>query len=157
MKHTFSVWVENKFGVLARIANLFAARGYNIESLSVAETTDPTLSRMTIIVEGDEHILEQIKKQLNKMIDVVKVSDLTEKPHVERELIFMKVQFPPQKRLEILEMINATGAKVVDLSQKNVTLQFVGTPEEISNLVNIFKPYGIREIARTGPVAIVRG
>ncbi len=157
MKHTFSVWVENKFGVLARIANLFAARGYNIESLSVAETTDPTLSRMTIIVEGDEHILEQIKKQLNKMIDVVKVSDLTEKPHVERELIFMKVQFPPQKRLEILEMINATGAKVVDLSQKNVTFQFVGTPEEISNLVNIFKPYGIREIARTGPVAIVRG
>ncbi len=157
MRHTFSVWVENKFGVLARIANLFAARGYNIESLSVAETTDPSLSRMTIIVEGDEHILEQIKKQLNKMIDVVKVSDLTETPHVERELIFLKVQFPPQKRLEILEMINATGARVIDLSQKNVTFQFVGTSEEINNLINIFKSYGIREIARTGPVAIARG
>lgn len=156
MRRKFAVWVENKFGVLARVANLFSARGYNINSLNVSETTDPTVSRMTIVAEGNEQVMEQIRKQLNKLIDVIKVSDLTDVPHVERELALIKIQAEPAKRVEVLEIAAALKAEVVDVGQRSVTIQVAGEKEVIDDVIEVFKPYGIKEIARTGVVAIAR-
>jgi acetolactate synthase-1/3 small subunit len=156
-KHTISVLVENKFGVLSRVAGLFSARGYNIESLSVGETLDPTVSRMTIMVHGDEFIIEQVMKQLHKLIDVIKVNDLTDEDHVERELVLIRVNAEPQHRAEILRTADIFRAKVVDVTPLSFTLEATGDEEKLEAFIELLRPMGIQEIVRTGKVAITRG
>jgi len=157
MRQTLSVLVENQFGVLARVAGLFSGRGFNIESLSVAETLDPSLSIMTIVTEGDQQILEQITKQLNKLIPVIKVVEMADKPHVERELVLVKVAAKPENRAEILRMVEIFRGKVIDVSPKNYTIEITGDENKIRAFLELLKPMGIKEIARTGRVAMTRG
>jgi len=154
MKHTISVLVENKFGVLARISGLFSARGYNIDSLAVGETEDPTVSRMTIVSEGDEKTLEQIKKQLNKLIDVIKVVDFKEGEFIDKELILLKVSVIPKNRKEILEAIDSVGAKVVNAGSKSISVEAVGDQNGIRSLVELLRPFGLCEVVRTGRIAM---
>jgi acetolactate synthase-1/3 small subunit len=156
-KHTIAVLVENKFGVLSRVAGLFSARGYNIESLSVGETLDPTVSRMTLVVRGDEFVIEQVIKQLHKLIDVIKVIDLSEEDHVERELVLLKVNAEPANRAEILRTADIFRAKVVDVTPLAFTLEATGDESKITAIVELLRPFGIQELVRTGKVAIARG
>src|ERR671923_1903551 len=156
-KHTIAVLVENKFGVLSRVAGLFSARGYNIESLSVGETLDATVSRMTLVVRGDEFVIEQVMKQLHKLIDVIKVSDLTDDDHVERELVLIRVNAEPQYREEILRTADIFRAKVVDVTQVSFILEATGDEGKIEAFIELLRPMGIQEIVRTGKVAISRG
>jgi len=155
-RHTISVLVENHPGVLARIAGLFSGRGFNIESLSVGETEDPTASRMTVVVRGDDLILEQVTKQLNKLVDVIKVSDFTKEQFIERELVLIKVSADGRSRSEILQICDVFRARIVDVAPKAVTIEATGTEDKIKALVNMLKPFGIREMARTGSVALAR-
>ena len=156
-KHTIAVLVENKFGVLSRVAGLFSARGYNIESLSVGETLDATVSRMTLVVRGDEFVLEQVVKQLHKLIDVIKVTDLTQENHVERELVLMRVNAEPQHRAEILRVADIFRAKVVDVTPTTYTLEATGEETKLNAIIELLRPMGIQELVRTGKVAIARG
>ncbi|HKZ76172.1 MAG TPA: acetolactate synthase small subunit [Actinomycetota bacterium] len=156
-KHTIAVLVENKFGVLSRVAGLFSARGYNIESLSVGETLDPTVSRMTLVVRGDEFVIEQVVKQLHKLIDVIKVIDLTREDHVERELVLVRVNAEPQHRAEILRTADIFRAKVVDVTPTTFTLEVTGDETKLDAIVELLRPMGIQELVRTGKVAIARG
>ncbi|MGH7322920.1 MAG: acetolactate synthase small subunit [Candidatus Rokuibacteriota bacterium] len=156
-KHTIAVLVENKFGVLSRVAGLFSARGYNIESLSVGETLDPTVSRMTLVVRGDEFVIEQVMKQLHKLIDVIKVIDLTQENHVERELVLMRVNAEPQHRAEILRTADIFRAKVVDVTPTTFTLEVTGDESKLDAIIELLRPMGIQELVRTGKVAIARG
>ncbi len=156
-KHTIAVLVENRFGVLSRVAGLFSARGYNIESLSVGETLDPTVSRMTLVVRGDEFVIEQVIKQLHKLIDVIKVSDLTEEGHVEREMMLVKVNAEPAARAEILRIADIFRAKVVDVTPVTYTLEATGDESKVTAIVELLRPFGIQEVVRTGKVAIARG
>jgi len=155
-KHTISVLVENRFGVLSRVAGLFSARGYNIESLSVGETLDPTVSRMTLVVRGDEFVIEQVTKQLHKLIDVIKVNDLTDEAHVERELVLMRVNAEPQHRAEVLRTADIFRARVVDVTPLSFTLEATGDEEKIEAMIELLRPIGIQELVRTGKVAISR-
>lgn len=157
MRHAISVLVENKSGVLARIANLFSARGYNIDSLAVGETEDPSISRMTIIVRGDERILEQIEKQLNKLVDVIRVSDFIETEHLERDLILVKVTADKSTRSEIMQIVDIFRAKIVDVGANSVIIEMTGNEDKIKAFVEIIKPFGIKEMVRTGIVAMARG
>ena len=157
MKHTMSVLVENKFGVLARVASLFSAKGYNIDSLSVGETNDPEVSRMTIVVTGDDMILEQIIKQLRRLIDVIKVSDLTQGNFIDRELVLIKVKAEPSTRSEILNIAGIFRGKVVDVSPKSCIVEATGDRGKIDALISLLVPFGIKEVARTGKVAMARG
>ena len=157
MRHTISVSVENKPGVLARISSLFSARGFNIDSLAVGETEQRDISRMTIIVKGDEKILEQVMKQLNKLIDVIKVTDFVEQPHLERDLVLIKVNVGKGKRSEVLEIVDIFRAKIVDVASNSVIVEMTGDEEKILALVNMLKPFGIKEMVRTGIVAMGRG
>ncbi len=156
-KHTIAVHVENKFGVLSRVAGLFSARGYNIESLSVGETLDPSISRMTLVVRGDEFVIEQVTKQLHKLIDVIKVTDLTDEDHVERELMLLRVNAEPQHREEILRTVDIFRAKVVDVTPTSFVLEATGDEGKLEALVELLRPMGIQELVRTGKVAIARG
>jgi acetolactate synthase-1/3 small subunit len=156
-KHTVAVLVENKFGVLSRVAGLFSARGYNIESLSVGETLDPSVSRMTMVVRGDEFVIEQVMKQLYKLIDVIKVTDLTDESRVERELVLIRVNAEPQHRAEILRTVDIFRAKVVDVTAQSFILEATGNEEKLEALIELLRPMGIQEIVRTGKVAIARG
>ncbi|MFH1878839.1 MAG: acetolactate synthase small subunit [Candidatus Omnitrophota bacterium] len=154
-KFVLSVLVENKFGVLARVAGLFSARGFNIDSLAVGETEDPDVSRMTIVVEADERILEQIKKQLNKLIDVIRVQDLTGGKYVERELVMIKVKSEDTKKKEkIVQVVDSTGAEIVDAGSKFLTVEETGEEHKINALIELLRPYGILEIIRTGKIAL---
>ena len=155
-KHTIAVLVENKFGVLSRVAGLFSARGYNIESLSVGETLDPTVSRMTLVVRGDAFIIEQAIKQLHKLIDVIKVTDLSEEDHVEREMLLLKVNAEPGARAEILRIGDIFRAKVVDVTPTTYTLEATGEEGKIEAIIDLLRPFGIQEVVRTGKVAIAR-
>ena len=157
MRHTITVMVENKFGVLARIAGLFSARGFNIDSLSVGETIDPTISRMTLVTSGDDQIIEQVIKQLRRLIDVIKVSDLSDAEYVEREMVLLKVFADSQNRAEILRICDIFRGKIVDVSPKSLTLEVTGVLDKIEALIGLLKPFGIIEIARTGKVAMTRG
>jgi acetolactate synthase-1/3 small subunit len=157
MRHTISVLVKNEFGVLSRVSGLFSARGFNIESLTVAPTLDPKFSRMTIITEGNDQIVEQILKQLRKLIDVIKVSDLTGKQFVERELTLIKVTAEEKTRAEVLRIVDIFRSKVVDVTPKTFTVEVTGTEDKINAMIGLLKPMGIREIVRTGKVAIPRG
>jgi acetolactate synthase-1/3 small subunit len=155
-KHTIAVLVENKFGVLSRVAGLFSARGYNIESLSVGETLDGSVSRMTLEVRGDEFVIEQVIKQLYKLVDVIKVTDLTDESRVERELLLIRVNAEPQHRAEILRTADIFRARVVDVTPLTFTLEATGTAEKLEAFVELLRPMGIQEIVRTGKVAIAR-
>jgi len=156
-KHTIAVLVENRFGVLSRVAGLFSARGYNIESLSVGETLDPTVSRMTLVVRGDEFVIEQVIKQLHKLIDVIKVTDLSEENHVEREMILVKVNAERTFRAEILRIADIFRAKVVDVTPVTYTLEATGEESKMTAIIELLRPFGIQELVRTGKVAIARG
>jgi len=156
MKHTIAALVENRFGVLARIAGLFSARGFNIDSLTVGETEDPTISRMTIVVEGDDRVLEQVMKQLNKLVDVIKVSDISSQKFVDRELALIKVNAPRSRRSEIMEIAEVFRAKIVDISPNTLTIEATGNEDKIKAIIGMLKPFGIKELARTGRVAMLR-
>lgn len=156
-EYTIAVLVENKSGVLAHIAGLFSGRGFNITGLSVGETENPEYSRMTIVVKGDDKVVEQIKKQLNKFIDVMKVIDLSNVPAVHREIILIKTKAPSNKRQEIFQITEVFKGKVIDISHDTLTLEVTGVTEKIEALITLLKPYGIIEMARTGRVSISRG
>lgn len=156
MRHTISVLVENKFGVLSSISGLFSGRGYNIESLSVGETTDPQISIMTIVTSGDDRVIEQIDKQLNKLIDVIKVVDMTELEHVEREMVMIKVAPRQEDKAEVLRLAEIFRGRVVDSSQKTYTIEITGDEKKIAAIVDLLKPMGIKEFVRTGKIAIAR-
>jgi len=156
-QHTITVLVENKPGVLARVSGLFARRGFNIESLAVSITADPTVSRMTIVVTGDAAVLDQISKQLNKLIDVIKVLDYTGQPIVERELAMIKVNAEPRARGEIMQIVNIFRAKIIDISDKTFTIEVTGSIDKVNAIENLLMPYGIQEMVRTGKIAMARG
>jgi acetolactate synthase-1/3 small subunit len=157
MRHVITLMVENEFGVLARIAGLFSGRGFNIESLSVAETLDPTVSTMTIVTHGDDQIIEQVFKQLNKLVSVIKVVDLIEKDFVEREMVLIKVSANAETRGEILRIVDIFKGKVIDVGSKTYTIEMTGDERKINAILSLFKPLGIKELVRTGHVAMVRG
>ncbi|MBI4708007.1 MAG: acetolactate synthase small subunit [Candidatus Omnitrophica bacterium] len=155
MKHTISVLVENKFGVLARVAGLFSARGYNIASLAVSETLDPQISYMTIVVQAeDEKILEQIEKQLNKLIDVISVTDFTKREHVERELVLAKVNYSAKQKTQLEKLLNKFLAKVVQRKEDTAIIEAVGEQEQIRQLLEGLAKFGVKELVRTGKLAI---
>ncbi|MEM0266064.1 MAG: acetolactate synthase small subunit [Archaeoglobaceae archaeon] len=156
MRFTIAVLVENKPGVLARVSSLFRRRGFNIESLSVGVTENEDISRMTIVVNGDEKVLEQVVKQLNKLIEVIKVSDVT-KDSVERELCLVRVNAPPEKRGEIVELTNIFRARIVDVAKDSFIIEITGDEDKINAFIDLMRNYGIKEVARTGKVAMVRG
>lgn len=156
MKHTISVLVENQPGVLARIAGLFSARGYNIISLAVGETEAPDVSRMTIVVDGDNRILEQIVKQLNKLIDTLKVSDFSGEKFIARDLALIKVNCAAGKKKQLLEIVKVFRGKVVDLSPKTAIIEVAGTEEKLESIRENLKPFGILEMTRTGTIAMSR-
>ncbi|MCL1947655.1 MAG: acetolactate synthase small subunit [Chitinivibrionia bacterium] len=155
-KHTISVLVENHSGALSRISGLFSARGFNISSLSVAETDDSTLSRMTIVANGDNKVIDQITKQLNKLVDVVKVLDFTENERVERELILLNVNAVAAKRHEIMGIVQIFRGFVLAVSQNEMTIELSDTADKIASFIDLLKPYGIKEMARSGPIALLK-
>jgi len=157
VKYTLSVLVENHPGVLSRVAGLFSRRGFNIDSLAVGVTEDPTVSRMTIVVNGDDYIVEQVTKQLNKLIDVIKVKKLNSKEAVERELALIKVNANSQTRSDIIQITEIFRANIVDVSKETLTIEISGDEDKIEALIELLKQYGIREVVRTGLIAIERG
>lgn len=157
MQHTLSVLVENKPGVLTRVTSLFARRGFNIDSLAVGTTEDPTLSRITIVVNAENTPLEQVTKQLHKLINVIKVQDLDPKEMVDRELVLFKVNAPPDRRHEIIEVANVFRAKIVDVGKNSVTIEATGAGDKLSAMEDLLRAYGIKELARTGKIALSRG
>ena len=157
MKHTLSVLVENKSGVLTRVAGLFSRRGYNIESLAVGITDNPEISRMTIVVAGDDHVLEQVTKQLNKLIDVIRVSDLNPDESFERELAIFKINVDKGSRSEIMAIVDVFRAQIVDVGLKTVVVAVTGTGDKINAIEKLLHNYGIIEIVRTGKIAMNRG
>lgn len=157
MKHILSVLVENKPGVLARVSGLFSRRGFNIDSLAVGPTEDPDTSRMTIVVDADNLRLEQITKQLHKLVNVLKISDLDPRDSVERELVLIKVSAPPNMRPEIVETANIFRANIIDVSKSTLTMEITGTADKIQALEDLLRPYGIKELVRTGKIALARG
>ncbi|WP_290598261.1 MULTISPECIES: acetolactate synthase small subunit [unclassified Archaeoglobus] len=156
MRHTIAVLVENKPGVLARVASLFRRRGFNIESLTVGTTERNDLSRMTIVVEGDDRVVEQVTKQLNKLIETIKVSEISE-GSVERELCLIRVHAPPERRGEIVELTNIFRARIVDVSRDSFIIEVTGDEDKVNAFIDLMRQYGIKELARTGKVAMVRG
>ena len=157
MRHTISVLVENEFGVLARVAGLFSGRGSNIESLSVAETLDPTISRLTLVTRGDDQVLEQIEKQLNKLVNVIRVTDFTGTEHVERELVLIKVKAEERTRGELVNIVDIFRAKIIDVSRQSYIVEITGTEDKVRALIELLTPLGILEVVRTGRVAMFRG
>lgn len=157
MKHTLAVLVANQPGVLARVAALFSRRGYNIDSLAVGETEDPAVSRMTIVAEADEVTLEQITKQLHKLVDVLKISDITRDEAVSRELALIKVRAEASHRSEILQIVDIFRAKIVDVNAKSLIIEITGDEDKVKAMIELLRPYGILELVRTGKIAMVRG
>ena len=155
-KHTVGVLVENHFGVLARVSGMFSARGYNINSLCVGETEDPGVSRMTVVVEGDDNIVAQIVQQLNKLVDVIEVKDLTRKSFVERELVMLKVTAGTEDRTKVVELANIFRAKVVDVGSSSMVIEATGAEGKITAFIETMRPFGIEELARTGEIAMLR-
>jgi len=157
MKHVIFALVQNQPGVLAHVAGMFAARGFNIDSLVVGRTEKPDISRMTIVVVGDDRVLEQVRKQLAKVVPVVKVRDFTGVSYVERDLLLVRVHVTPEKRPEVVELVNLFRGRVVDVSRNSVMVELSGTEEKLEAFIDLVRPYGIRELARTGVIAMQRG
>jgi len=155
-KHTISALVENHFGVLARVSGMFSARGFNIISLCVGETEDPAVSRMTVVVQGDNRILSQIIQQLNKLVEVIEVTDLTGESHVERELVMVKVAAPAKKRGEVAEMAGIFRAKVVDVGANAMIVECTGASGKVTAFIDMMRSFGIEELVRSGEIAIAR-
>lgn len=156
MTHILSLLVENKFGVLSRVSGLFSGRGFNIESISIAPTLDPSVSQMTIITSGDDRVIEQITKQLNKTIDVIKVSDFSDQDYILREVALIKVSAKGADREEALRITNIFRAKIIDSSPTTYTIEVTGDEKKIEAIVNLLRPLGIKELVRSGPIAILR-
>lgn len=157
MRHILSVLVENEFGVLAKVSGLFSGRGFNIESLNVAETRDPTISRITLATSGDDSVLQQVTKQLNKQVNVVKVCDFSDAASVERELVLIKVAADRATRGEVVSVVNIFRGKIVDVGPDSYVVEATGTREKIEALLELLEPFGVLEIVRTGVVALWRG
>ena len=156
MRHTISIYVDNESGVLSRIAGLFSARGFNIESLNVAPTEDPETSRITLITSGDDFIIQQIIKRFNNMVNVIRVVDLSDVNRVEREMVLIKVRTTEKNRAEILRIVDIFRAKVVDTTLKSFMIEITGDVKKVGGFIELVKPFGIKEIARTGTVAMTR-
>jgi acetolactate synthase-1/3 small subunit len=156
MKHVMSVLVQNKSGVLARVAGLFSGRGFNIDSLCVAETLDPTKSRMTIVVEGDDRILEQVNKQLNKLIDAIKVTDFKGEDYVDRELVLVKVSVNSTTRSEVMQIVDIFRARIVSVNHNTLIVEITGNESKVSAFLELLRTFGIKEINRTGKIAMAR-
>src|ERR1044072_3850208 len=156
MRHTISILVENKFGVLTRIAGLFSGRGYNIDTLNVGPTQDPNTSRMTIVTRGDEATLEQIIKQLKKLVDVIEVQDFREGESVDRELVLVKVNVDAKSRAEVMQITDIFRAKIVDVQPKSLTIEITGDESKVEKFLHLMKTFGIQELTRTGKVAMAR-
>lgn len=156
-KHTLSVLVENHAGVLSRVAGLFSRRGFNIDSLAVGVTENPDISRMTIVVDGDDYVVEQVSKQLNKLIDVIKIKQLESSDSVSRELALIKVNANATTRAEIIQIVEIFRAKIIDVSKSTLTIEISGSMEKVAALEDMLKQFGIKEIVRTGTIAIERG
>jgi acetolactate synthase I/III small subunit len=157
MRHVLSALVQNQPGVLAHISGMMASRGFNIDSLAVGETEDANLSRMTFVVKGDDGVLDQLRKQLDKVVTVVKVHDISTEDFVERDLMLIKVKAPPGKRMEISLLVEMFRARVVDISQDTLIIENSGREDKIEAFIDLMRPYGIIELARTGRIALVRG
>lgn len=157
MKHVLSTLVQNEPGVLAHVAGMFAARGFNIDSLVVGRTEDPELSRMTIVVIGDDRVVEQVRKQLGKIVTVVKIRDFAEVEYVERDLMLIRIHAAPEKRTEVVDLVNLFRGRVVDVARTSVMVELSGTEEKVEAFIELVRPYGIRELARTGIIAMQRG
>lgn len=157
MQHLISCIVQNRSGVLAHISNMFASRGFNIDSLAVGTTEDPKFSRMTIVVRGNELVLEQIRKQLDRIIDVIKVFDFTEIDYVARDLVLVKVHAPAAKRGEIAQVTEVFRGQVLDVSQREMIIEMLGTEDKVEAFLDLMRAYGLKEVARTGRVAMARG
>ena len=156
MQHTISVLVSNRFGVLARIAGSFSGRGFNIESLNVAATSDPEISNMTLVTIGDDKKIEQISKQLNKLVDVIKVIDLTEENFLDRELVLIKMNAEPSTKEEILRIVSLFRAKVIDVSSNTYTIEITGDENKLNGFIELLRPFGIKEMVRSGKIALSR-
>ncbi len=157
MRHVISALVTNEPGVLANVAGMFAARGFNIDSLVVGRTEDDELSRMTVVVEGDQNVIRQVQEQLAKLVPVARVRDLTQRAYVERDLALVKVDAPPEKRHEMTELVNMFRGNVVDVGPESMTVEISGREEKVEAFVDLVSSYGIQELARTGVIAIARG
>ncbi|MCL6561360.1 MAG: acetolactate synthase small subunit [Firmicutes bacterium] len=157
MMHTLAVLVENNPGVLARVAGLFSRRGFNIDSLAVGRTDNPSISRMTIVVEGDDPVLEQVTKQLHKLVDVIKISDITRESYVDRELVMIKVHAEAPARAEIMQLVDIFRARIVDVGRKTLTIEVTGNQGKINAFEDSLRPFGIKELVRTGKIAMLRG
>jgi len=156
MRHTLSVLVENKFGVLTRIAGMFSGRGFNIDTLNVGPTRDPSRSRMTIVVQGDDSVLEQVTKQLNKLIDVIEIEDFRDNQFVDRELVLMRVTVDAQTRSEVMQICDIFRAKIIDVQPRNVAIELTGNESKIDKFLFLMEPFGISDLNRTGKVAVAR-
>jgi acetolactate synthase I/III small subunit len=156
MRHTISVLVENKFGVLTRVAGLFSGRGYNIDTLNVAPTQDPNTSRMTVVTRGDDATLEQIVKQLNKLVEVLKVHDFREGEYVDRELVLVKVAVDSKTRSEVMQVTDIFRAKIVDVQPQSLTIEVTGTEDKVEKFIELMKAFGLLDLTRTGKVALPR-
>lgn len=157
MKHTISILVENHAGVLSRVSGLFSRRGFNIDSLAVGVTADPSVSRITIVADGDEYMVEQLEKQLNKLIDTIKVRSLAPDELLSRELQLIKIAATPAQRSEILTIVEIMGAKIIDISPSTMTIEISDTTSHLARFEELIRPYGIKEIVRTGVIAIQKG
>jgi acetolactate synthase-1/3 small subunit len=156
MQHTIAVLVENHFGVLARVAGLFSARGFNIDSLAVGETQDPEVSRMTVIANGDDRVVDQIMKQLNKLVDVIRVEDLTAEDMIARELVLIKIGANVSNRNDIMHVVNTFRAKIVDVGPEALTIEVTGSEGKIDAMLELLRPFDLKEVVRTGQIAMAR-
>lgn len=157
MRHVLSALVQNQPGVLAHVSGMLASRGFNIDSLAVGETEDPQLSRMTFVVHGDDTVLEQVRKQLDKIVTTVRVDDISSENYVERDLMLIKITASPLKRMEIALLVEMFRGRVVDISHENIMVEISGQEQKIEAFIDLMRPYGIIELARTGRIALVRG
>ncbi len=156
MRHTISVLVENKFGVLTRIAGMFSGRGFNIDTLNVGPTLDPSTSRMTIVVRGDDTVLEQVTKQLDKLIDVIEIQDFRDDEYVDRELVLMRVSVNAETRAEVMQICDIFRAKIIDVQHKNLAIEITGNESKLNKFLMLMAPFGIGDLTRTGKVALAR-
>ena len=157
MKHVISALVQNKSGVLAHVAGMFAARGFNIDSLVVGRTEDPEISRMTIVVIGDDRVMEQVRKQLGKVVPVVRIRDFENISCIERDLMLIRVHVAPARRPEVIQLVNLFRGRVVDVAHKSLMIELAGPEEKVEAFIDLVRPYGIQELARTGVIAMQRG
>lgn len=156
MRHTLSVLVENKFGVLTRIAGMFSGRGFNIDTLNVGPTLDPATSRMTIVVRGDDTVLEQVTKQLRKLVDVIELQEFSGDESVDRELVLMRVNVRPETRGELMQICDIFRAKIIDVQRHNISIEVTGDDSKISKFIFLMEPFGISDLTRTGKIALAR-